>query len=681
MTLLLVANLAAIFLRPTFNSCSVSAGEEKRLDPSVEVEYRENGGEWIRPEDFHGDLLGLKEGTAYNVRLIKDGRIVEKASFSTWSSDVPIARTIELDPDKFKAPYIIDLTGSEKGWIRVTVKGSYLFNDSDKPTFIVEGASHILLDDMILRGAADSRNVICIRNSEAVRVRNCDIAGWGASSYKPDYTMLPPEQRYSGKGNGRYYDSNGKGINWNSAILIGKGASKTVIERCYIHDPLSRSVSWYYTHPAGPEAIEMGYADHSTVIRWCDFVAADGHNWNDAVEGQGNFKTNGGFNRDADIYGNFMIFSSDDCIELDGGQRHVRCFDNRFESSYCGVSVQGQMVGPSYVLNNLFSGMGESSGLYGQTIKTSNSIKPDTWPDAHTYLLNNILWGEGIGIEMRKSINLTVAGNKFCSSQKLKTKTVSEASVIGENEFKVRMEEKDLPVSYPVRNLPFFLSRSRVSVGLSREDLVIDISGTVPEGTRVVVPEAMPWISGYIDGDKLIVRFDDSKMQTRRHYRAALLVRTPDGLSRPLSIYATTQFVPPLHAEQSGDIAIYAEDFHLTGDGEATAEFKVSKEGRYWCMLYGKSASGINKPKAKLDVTMDGEHLGLSTMQTYEYPCWTMLCPGMRPIHLMVYHFDLKPGLHTFTIKGDSTKEYEYNSIVLTDNPESFDPNRIPLQQ
>ena len=678
MTFLLLMNLATILLRPTFNSCAISEGEN-RLDESLKVEYREAKGKWIAPKDFHGDLMGLKEGTDYEVRVLAGKKTVETGKFRTWSSEVPVARTIEIDPATFEAPFKVDMQGSEKGWIRITVKGGVLHNPSPVPTFIVDGAAYVLLDDMTLRGAADSKNVIKITNSKAIRVRNCDIAEWGESWYDVDYTRLPPENRYKGRGNGAYFRKNGQRLNWDAAILISKGASEVVVERCYIHDPLSRSVSWYYLHPAGPEAVGIDFVDHSTVIRWCDFVASDGHNWNDAVEGAGNFIPNGGFNRDADIYGNFMIFANDDCIELDGGQRDVRCYGNRFESALCGVSVQGCMVGPSFVCNNLFSGMGEIFGLSGETIKTSTRKRDGMRDDAHTYLCNNILWGKGSGIAMREPLNATVSGNKFCGRQSLKDKAHGPYTEIGENEFKVELEEKDLPVAYPLRDLPFTLSRARISVGTSRKDILVDIKGKLPEGSYVAIPSSMPWISGTIEGNKLRIKFDDSRMHDRRQYRAALLVRTPQGLSRPLSIYAESDFVPPLHAEKPSDIALYADNFKLTTGGEATVEFNVEKEGRYWCMVYGRCKYFGARPR--IEVSVDGKNLGTSIQQSYEYPAWSMLCPDMKPINLMVYHFDFKPGKHTFTLKGEPKKFFEYNAIVLTDNPESFEPNRIPLPE
>ena len=146
-------------------------------------------------------------------------------------------------------------------------------------------------------------------------------------------------------------------INFDGAIKIHKGSSCVVVERCYVHDPAGRTNSWRYSHPSGAEALVMYKPDHSTVVRYNDFVGGDDiHRFNDAIESLGNFDKDGGFHRDADINGNFMIFCNDDCMEMDGGQRNVRCFGNRFESSLVGVSIQGCMQSPSFLYDNVFSG-------------------------------------------------------------------------------------------------------------------------------------------------------------------------------------------------------------------------------------------------------------------------------------------------------------------------------------
>ena len=667
MNILLLFNLATILLRPTFTSCGISP-EEAVLGSTVKYSI-EGSGKWMTETDFKGSLLGLKENTSYVVQIFRDGEKTDEGSFKTWKSDVPVAKTIEIDPAEFKGAFKVNMKGSEDGWIRITAKGGKpLVNPSADVAFIVDGASYVLLDDMTLIGGPDARHVITIYNSDHVRVRGCDISGWGSINVKQNFTCNLPPNQYKGTCNGRYGRPDRPTINYEAAIEIGSGSSCTVIERCYVHDPLTTSVSWYYCHPAGPEAIYMRKPEHSTVLRWNDFVGSDVHRWNDAVEGAGNFHEDGGFNRDADIYGNFMIFANDDCIELDGGQQNVRTFENRFEGALCGASIQGCMVSPTFVYNNLFSGMVEEFNKTGQTIKTSRNGK-----HARAYIFDNILWGRGSGYSARPDLYSYISNNKFYGeSQKLTIKTDEEREKTFStgNEFGLEMDEKDLPVTYPTRPLDFTLSRARITVGKDRTPVKVKIIGNLPKGSRIVKPEPMDWLLPEIKGNNVIIRFDDTKMHNRREYRGAFLVRTPEGLSRPVSVYATSDFIPALKAEQPGDIAVYAKDFTLSPKGSAEASISVPKDGRYWILVHGTASE---KAKQRVVLTLDGETMSPSPLQQYDYPTWAMVCPGCRTISVMTYHFDLKAGVHSIALKHASGS-FPLDALVLTDNPKSFEP-------
>ena len=370
-----------LLLVPTFVSCSVYYGSPEL--ENVRLEFRPKGSKqpWRQaltplyyPEfnNYRGSIVRLEEDTKYEIRFLSGGKEVCRGDVRTWKSDVPVARTVYITPEMMKNPPIkISDKGDRKGWVRYTVKpGTVLENNTDKLSILFDGAGYVLLDDVVLK-AGHFRHAVEIHNSGFIRIRNCDISRWGRVG----------KQRFD-KG-GKFFEDvsttrfgwkdGGKlpYVNFNAAIRLQR-CSDVVIERCYIHDPRNHANSWRYSHPQGPCGILMDCVRYSTVIRYCDIVGSDGHWFNDCVEGIGNFEENGGFRRDADIYGNFMYFSADDNIELDGGQQNVRCFDNRFQASFCGVSIQGCAVGPSYVFGNLFFGMGDEFGECGQTIKTGN---------------------------------------------------------------------------------------------------------------------------------------------------------------------------------------------------------------------------------------------------------------------------------------------------------------------
>ena len=667
---MLLPLVVSIILHPTFHSCSVEVDDSLK---SCQVEYRETGKKWTSVEPFYGSLVGLKEDTRYEIRF-KDGHCVRtKSSFKTWKTDVPIKKTIEIDPRHFTAPFVISEKGTPEGWIRYVVKGDRLHNESTLPTFEIAGAEYILLDGMKLTGVPGQRNVINIRDSKAVRVRGCDISGWGRVG-SPNFSVFF-EEKLKYKGRGSMYDENGDRINFDGAIIIGKGASEVVVERCYIHDSYTHTNSWYYSHPSGSECIIMDCPEHSTVIRYNDFIGSDGYCFNDCVEGARNFYPDGGFRQDADVYGNFMIFSNDDNIELDGGQKNIRVWGNRFESSYCGVSIQGCMVGPSFIWDNLFSGMQEEFGLSGQTIKTDRR----NGNGARTFIWNNTLWGYGSGIRLRPSLVFSVHDNKLCGSrQGIHDVDKSPSSECYGNLTGVELEEKDLDSSYPKRDLKFSLDKARVSVGLSREPVVFKIKGDVPSGTKVLRPSHSDWFDVVLEGNKVRVTFNEDKMQKRRIYRGAFIVRTPDGLSRGGSVYASTEFIPPYQCEQDGQTAVYDNDFVLKGKNSATSSLLVDKPGRYWFLVHGYSGEGNDPRSVKLMVSVDGSEPLLSKQTMYGYPTWSILHPLETDQLLGLLHFDLDAGEHTVSITSQAGS-VAFDGFVLTDAPWMFEPNRVWL--
>ena len=690
-------------LRATFNAASVCYGAEKAID-GLRLEYRKLAPEpgffaklfgascsdWTaaltppyfeESKDYRGSIVHLEEDTEYEIRLTAAGSTLAYGRVKTWASEVPIAKTVEIDVTA-QFPITVSDKGSPTGWIRYTTKpGVKLVRDNKDSFFKVDGAEYVVFDDMRLDGGGGAGGFYPIKivNSKFVRVRNCEITGWGRTG-KVDFTKLA-----------RTCTKEGKMINMDAAIHIGKGNAGVVVERCYIHDPLITSCSWFYSHPAGNEAVILGRPDHSTVIRYNDFTGSDIHRWNDAVESHGNFDEDGGLNRDADVYGNFMIFAADDCIELDGGQQNVRCFDNRFESALCGVSIQGCMDSPVYVYRNGFFGMCEQFGDAGQTIKTGGGPHGE---EAHAYIFDNLLWGPGTGITWMELLTSKLERNTFCGRQFIGGKQRSPQSTSTDDRFGVKIAEEDLPVDLPKRPLGFMLDRARFSGIKLAKGVISPAALTVTAKStsgkdipfEVVWNEDTPWLrvspkTGVIAAggeQKFTVTFDTALMNDRHDYRGAFLVRTPCGLSRGVSVYVETDFVPPLKADKPGDVAVYLDAAEggksvtlKKGDKNVyTYEFTVPKDGRYHFLFHAKNAGGGKKHAA---AALDDDAFAPFEAQLWSYPVWAPVAPGNRFGNKLRF-WDFKAGeKHVLKIKS-GREQIVFDKVVLTDNPGSFEP-------
>ena len=692
-------------VEPMFASAGITYGAPKT--DGLMFEYRKapgvlaglfGGGEWTAAyapywfdevSNYRGMAWDLEEDTAYELRVTAGGRTLAETTFRTWRTDVPIARTIELDPATAKFPMVVSDRGTPDGWIRYTVKGGALLRAEIplyKTMFTVTNAAYVVFDDMRIE-APGAGYVFNLLDSTGVRIRNCDISQFGMMGkcyvdFAGRYYLGFDKKRNKPTGGNRGY-----------GIRVGRGMRETVVERCFIHDPVGRSTAWRYSHPAGPMAMFMASPAHSTSIRFNDFVGSDAHRWDDAIGGAGNFDPDGGFNRTGEVYGNFMIFPNDDSIELDGGQQNIACFRNRFESGLCGVSIQGNVVSPSYVVDNLFSGMDDEFGEPGQTIKTSGFDIYGEGP--YSLVMRNVLWGRGsgLGLSVRKSrdpnhpssdagriARIDVVDNVFCGTQRLSGQDNAPPCEIRGNRMQAELAEADLDRAKPYRPLPFLLDTVRIDAGRDHSPRTVKVKGGDGVRFEVVKCAAFDWLeveprSGTLrDGLELKVSFDESRMKDSPVYRGAFLVRTPDGLSRPVSVYATTGWRQPERCEKPGDVAVYAhpQDAVKDAEGFSVYTFKAPKKARYYFMTFAQADAFPHVLAA-----VDGEAPGQSLVQSaVDSPVWGIIAPGSPYWSInpgRIRYYDLEPGEHRLRIKCVRGK-FNPEAFVMTDNALSFEP-------
>lgn len=662
-------------LVPTFVSCSVVWGS-KTVFGDLRLSCRKVGGKWKESEppvhfqdvgNYRGSILNLSEDTDYEMKLSAHGVELATGKFRTWKSDVPVAKTIVIDPATAKYPIRVNDKGSPDGWIRYTAKPGAVLGHKDLMTgiFTVEDAAYVLLDDMTLVGGGGyyRNNPIFIDKSRAVRVRNCEISGWGR--------VGTPVYDDASKGQPCTDGKSGCQINEDAGITVYRNVSELVIERCYIHDPRGTSTSWAYAHPCGNEGILVMGPGSETVLRWNDIVGSDFHRFNDCVEGGGNFDADGGFCRDSDIYGNFFIYANDDSIELDGGQQNVRCFWNRGESALHIVSLQGCCTSPVYVYENLMISNGEEYGKRRAAIK--DSCFDPWWYAPYAYIAGNYLkdpvfpsWpmlGPTTRWDFRKDNVLTD-----------------------------EPPSREWMTKYPIRDLPFVLD-----TGMLEDVCLADDGAKVTRTVKAIATKAQPfrvrknedaaWFAVTpsegtlkVGENVFTVTFDGSKMGGRRHWRSAFLVRTPEGLSRVVSVYAkrtdywlSDRPVPP------SDTTLYAK-----GNGTPNGEyaFDVPKDGEFRFFVQVQ-ADPTQKPKdvpqlwrtaeeieTRVLVSVDGgKEFGCRLFLDREVPVWGRISMdysvGARPF---------KAGRHTIRFRYDRDfVPVRVLTVAMSDRVEEFE--------
>ncbi|MGE4564378.1 MAG: right-handed parallel beta-helix repeat-containing protein [Victivallaceae bacterium] len=359
-------------------------------DFSAQVKYRElPAGAWrdgfeltYHPGDgqARGVLANLRENASYEVAVDyrDNGRAgSEKKTFTTLAATVPIAQTVFIEQKDVENGLVIADSGTAAGYIRYTARPGVVLKGpaGKREAILLDQIEYVILENLTLEGGG--YNGITVNDCNHVRILNCDISRYGTPRVLPFDT--------SDEKGASVYRDNGVGINNQAGVSI-RGGSGVVLERNFIHDPKSRANSWFYAHPAGPNAVFVGGV-RGLVMRYNDFVGADLHRWNDASEGLGNGEIEGGPWKDAEIYGNYFAFGNDDGIELDGGQINCRLFRNKFEGGLCGISTAPCLRGPSFVFDNLVVHLRDELGARNVAIKDNFGRRGD----GKIYLFNNLI--------------------------------------------------------------------------------------------------------------------------------------------------------------------------------------------------------------------------------------------------------------------------------------------------
>ena len=384
-----------LYLVPTFENISYYIDADYE-NADCKITYRKVGdAHWnevfdptfdFETNQFRGTVPFVNQDTEYEVKAVitQNGKTVKEstASVHTWKDNPPIAQTIKLK-DIYSGGdlTVMGYKGTEDGWIKIDGEGMTV--DAKKDFYeavTITDCEYLIFENVVVRGGTEF-GIIVDAKCHDVRIVNCDIAEWGTGSIQdPDF--------------GVYYRV---GTSTNQRSGIQAAVSRNfVVERCYIHDSDTNTNPWNNlnytnTHPAGSTAIMM-WGLQGTVIRYNDFVGSDRHRFNDVLEGASNGGRNtGSCGRDSDIYGNLLIFSNDDGMELDGAQMNVRVYQNRIENTYCGISTAPNTMGPSYLYRNMIVKLSDETGRSGVCVKIGGCRDPWTI----TYMFNNIFRTSG----------------------------------------------------------------------------------------------------------------------------------------------------------------------------------------------------------------------------------------------------------------------------------------------
>lgn len=394
-----IYNGDSLVLVPTYENMSFYVDYKKYTSAtSCEVTYRKDSeSQWHNAytpfmdtveQQFRGSIVNLSDNTKYHVKTIiknASGSVLNEqtATCTTWSNspNYTLMNAADLIPSNYtnEAIQFCGIKGTADNWIKIDLTG-YTVNAGYNyvSAVTISDCEYVIIEGLKVEGGY--RSGIAVNAScSNVRVSKCDVSKFGRTGIQ--------------RQNGWYY-RDATPINYDAGILM-LGASKITIENCYIHDSVAKTNAWSgstwdSTHPFGSCGIYYRITD-GCVIRYNDIIGSEENRWNDGIEGVDNNSYAGGPSKDTDIYGNMITYGQDDGIELDGPQMNVRVYKNRFEQFLCAISLITNLVGPSYVFDNVITNMGTEASSYAKAFKVGGAQN-----SSRSYIFNNTCFISGV---------------------------------------------------------------------------------------------------------------------------------------------------------------------------------------------------------------------------------------------------------------------------------------------
>jgi hypothetical protein len=366
-------------------------------DKDVHVRYRRQGsaawsqglpmrfnpiaGTDLDVTDYRGSIVGLVPGTTYDVALALFGTTTTASlTATTWSEEFPVGETVRVSSRD--APLVVRESGTPAAYRVYDGRGATIDVRHQHDACITVNASYVILRGLTLKGAGSTGSTagrpigaIQIDGGHDIIIEDCDISDWG--------------RRDARTGFGRDYDA---AVYSRSAAL-----ERLTIQRSKLHDPAFDGSTWYEpvypTHTAGPQCVTLFNTGGNHVIRYNECWSDLEHMFNDIIGGGSNGSFRGSPGPDSDIYGNVVSHCWDDGLEVEGGSRNVRVWDNYITQSMNMIGNAACSIGPLYIWRNVVARSQSQPGSGGANFLKMGFADGEQWMTGQMYIFHNTLFG------------------------------------------------------------------------------------------------------------------------------------------------------------------------------------------------------------------------------------------------------------------------------------------------
>ena len=162
--------------------------------------------------------------------------------------------------------------------------------------------------------------------------------------------------------------------------------------------------------------------------------------FNDIIGGGSNGSFRGAPGPDSDIYGNFVSHCWDDGLEVEGGNRNVRVWDNYITQSMNMIGNAATSIGPLYVWRNVVAHSQSQPDAGGMYFLKMGFADGEKWMTGHMYIFHNTLfrsdeWLPTGGLGGNRIVKHTVSRNNILHVRTPRDRSASEARQNVDNDF------------------------------------------------------------------------------------------------------------------------------------------------------------------------------------------------------------------------------------------------------
>lgn len=396
--------------------------------------------------DYRGSIVHLEPGTTYEIELVLAGAEQRTLlSATTWSEEFPVGRTIHISDRN--TPLAISESGEPHAWRVYDGRGATIDVRHQYDSCITIDASYVIVRGFVLKGAGATDNLrrsaigaIRIDGGHDIVIEDCDVSDWGRRD---------PET--------------GFGFNMDSAILSRSEALKRlVVQRCKLHHPTYDGSTWYEpvypTHTKGPQGISLFDTAGNHVIRYNECYSDLEHMYNDGIGGGSNGSFRGSPGHDSDIYGNVVSHCWDDGLEVEGGNRNVRVWENYITQSAMMIGNAATSIGPLYVWRNVCARSQWKPDYHGGAFLKMGFAGGEHWMTGHQYIFHNTLfradeWLPTGGLGGNRIVKHTLSRNNILHVRSPDHRSVSEADQNIDNDFDYDLYNGRVPAGHEAHGI------------------------------------------------------------------------------------------------------------------------------------------------------------------------------------------------------------------------------------